>query len=70
MPSRTDVLLPVPTQPGVPPSERILTMTSCNPRFGAQERIIAYSVMERWQPLSAGVPLEIADQANRALGVG
>lgn len=62
LPNRADVLLPVPTQPGAEPSERIMTLTSCNPRFGAQERIIAYSVMESWRPLSAGPPAAIADQ--------
>lgn len=70
LPSRTDVLLPVPTQPGAVPSESYLTMTSCNPRFGAQERIIAYSVLERWQPLSAGPPSEIAKQVAQTLGKG
>ena len=35
LPSRTDVLLPVPTQPGAAPTESYLTMTSCNPRFGS-----------------------------------
>lgn len=62
MPSRADVLLPVPTQPDAVPTERFLTMTSCNPRFGAEERIIAYSVLESWQPASAGPPAAIADQ--------
>lgn len=62
MPSRADVLLPVPTQKDVQPTERFLTMTSCNPRFGAEERIIAYSVMESWQPASAGPPAAIAAQ--------
>ncbi|BCW56676.1 sortase A [Paenarthrobacter nicotinovorans] len=70
LPNRTDVLLPVPTQPGVAPEERILTMTSCNPRFGSQERIIAYSVMEGWQPASAGPPSEIAAQVAKAQGKG
>jgi sortase A len=67
MPSRVDVLLPVPTQEGVTPTERFMTMTSCNPRFGAEERIIAYSVLESWQPASAGPPAAIAAQvaANR-----
>lgn len=62
LPSRGDVLLPVPTQPDAVPTERFLTLTSCNPRFGAEERIIAYSVLESWQPASAGPPAEIADQ--------
>lgn len=60
LPNATDVLLPVPTQKDAKPTQRFMTMTSCNPRFGAEERIIAYSVMESWQPLSAGPPKEIA----------
>ncbi len=62
MPDRADVLLPVPTQPDAKSTERFLTMTSCNPRFGAEERIIAYSVLESWQPASAGPPAAIAAQ--------
>jgi sortase A len=70
LPSRTDVLLPVPTLPGATPTESYLTMTSCNPRFGAQERIIAYSLLARWQPISAGPPAEIAAQVSAAHGKG
>lgn len=62
MPSRGDVLLPVPTQPDAKATERFLTMTSCNPRFGAEERIIAYSILESWQPASVGPPAAIAAQ--------
>ena len=69
-PDRGDVLWPVPTKQGVKPVERFMTMTSCNPRFGAEERIIAYSVMESWQPASAGPPAAIAAQvaANKNKG--
>lgn len=70
LPNRADVLLPVPTQQGAAPEESILTMTSCNPRFGAQERIIAYSVLDSWQPSSAGPPSEIAAQVAQAQGKG
>ena len=70
LPDRGDVLAPVPTQPSAEPVDRILTLTSCNPRFGAQERIIAYSVMESWRPSEAGPPGEIADQVARAAGQG
>ena len=62
LPDRTDVILPVPAQPGAAPEQRLLTMTSCNPRFGSEERIIAYSVFDSWQPLSAGPPAPIAQQ--------
>lgn len=70
MPSRTDVLEPVPTAPGVKPTERYLTMTSCNPRFGTEERIIAYSLLDSWRPASAGPPPEIAAQVAAATGRG
>lgn len=70
LPSRTDVLLPVPTQPAATPKESYLTMTSCNPRFGSQERIIAYSLLERWQPATAGPPPEISAQVARTTGQG
>ena len=70
LPDRVDVLAPVPTQPGVTPVERILTLTTCNPRFGSQERFIAYAVMESFQPLKGGPPAEIAAQvAEAAKGV-
>ncbi|MCC9197384.1 class E sortase [Arthrobacter sp. zg-Y820] len=69
LPDRVDVIAPVPTQPAAVPTERFLTLTSCNPRFGAEERIIAYALMESWQPLSAGPPAEIAAQvAHNAEG--
>lgn len=69
LPDRVDVIAPVPTQPEAVPTERFLTLTSCNPRFGAEERIIAYAVMDEWQPLSAGPPAEIAAQvADNAEG--
>ncbi|WAP51967.1 class E sortase [Arthrobacter sp. ATA002] len=69
LPDRVDVIAPVPTQPGAVPTERFLTLTSCNPRFGAEERIIAYAAMDAWQPLSAGPPAEIAAQvAHNAEG--
>jgi sortase A len=70
MPSRTDVLEPVPTRPGVTPTESYLTMTSCNPRFGAEERIIAYALLDSWRPASAGPPAEIAAQVAAAVGGG
>ena len=66
LPSRTDVLLPVPTRPGAAPTESYLTTTSCNPRFGSEERFVAYTLLERWQPVSAGPPAEISQAARAA----
>jgi len=60
------VLEPVPQAPGVPPADRVITLTSCNPLFSAAERIIAYGVLEHWQPTSAGMPSELADLIEEA----
>jgi sortase A len=59
-PTGVDVLEPVPAAPGVAPTDRVLTMTTCNPRFSTAERIIAYAVYETWYPRAGGPPSEIS----------
>lgn len=70
LPNEADVLLPVPTEAGAQPTQHIMTMTSCNPRFGAEERIIAYSVLESWRPISAGPPPEVAAVVAKTMKKG
>ncbi|WP_403021805.1 class E sortase [Salinibacterium sp. GXW1014] len=60
MPTEVEVIAPVPQAPEIEASERFITLTSCNPRFSAAERIIAYGVLESWQPASEGMPAELA----------
>ncbi|WP_165066278.1 class E sortase [Marisediminicola senii] len=60
LPTGTGVIAPVPQAPNVAPTDRIMTMTSCNPMLSDAERIIAYAVFESWQPASAGAPAELA----------
>lgn len=59
-PTGTGVLAPVP-QNGTknPRGDRVITLTSCHPRFSAAERIIGYGVFDRFQPRSAGAPAEL-----------
>ncbi|MGO4690488.1 class E sortase [Glaciibacter sp. 2TAF33] len=59
-PTSVEVLAPVPNQPGTPPTDRIITLTSCNPLLSTAERIIAYGVFESWRPTSAGPPEGLA----------
>ncbi len=59
-PTGIEVLDPVPTLPSASPTDRILTMTSCNPKYSAAERVIAYSVYDTWYPRAGGPPAEIA----------
>jgi sortase A len=41
-PSDIEVIAPVPGSPGVPPTEALLTMTSCHPRYSATERFVVH----------------------------
>ncbi|MFT2817389.1 class E sortase [Leifsonia sp. A12D58] len=59
-PTQVDVIAAVPHQPGATPTDRLITLTSCNPLYSTAERIIAYGVFEGWQPLEAGPPAELA----------
>ncbi len=60
MPTSIDVLEPVPENTGAAPTDRILTLTSCNPKLTAAERIIAYSVYDTWYPRAGGPPPELS----------
>lgn len=66
-PTGVGVLDPVPQFKGISPTDRVMTMTSCNPMFSAAERIIAYASLESWQPTSAGAPAAIVASVT-ALG--
>jgi sortase A len=64
-PSGVGVIDPVPQFPGVTPGDRLLTLTSCNPKYTAAERIIAYNVFDRFYPRdttkpASGAPDEVA----------
>jgi len=62
LPDGVDVLQAVPQMPGAAPGDRVMTLTSCNPRYSAQERYIAYAVFDTWFPRADGPPAEIADR--------
>ncbi|MFF1632294.1 class E sortase [Leifsonia sp. NPDC058248] len=58
-PAAVSVIDAVPRQPDAKPTERLMTITTCNPPFHAGERLIAYTVFQGYQP-TADVPNEIA----------
>jgi sortase A len=64
-PNGVGVKNPVPQSKAPATTDRLLTMTSCNPKLSAAERIVAYSVLESWQPASAGPPAQIAALVNK-----
>lgn len=70
LPDAGEVLLPFPNVPEDPGDVEILTMTTCHPKmWGSDERAIAYSVFESFQPQSAGPPAELVE-LNPALQEG
>lgn len=59
-PSESSVLAPVPRQPGVAPTERLLTLTTCHSRtlgeFGNDQRWITYATFVGWLDRAEGTP--------------
>jgi sortase A len=43
------------------PGSRVITLTSCHPKFTVSERVIAYGLYSGWYPRAGGPPNEIAD---------
>ena len=58
-PAQTEVLAPVPGQPGAVPTEAMMTMTTCHPMYSARERYVVHAVLDYWMPVDAGVPEEL-----------
>jgi sortase A len=61
MPSEVEVVNAVPGgSKAAVDGQSVLTITTCNPELGNNERLIVYAVMVGWQPADAGPPIEIA----------
>jgi LPXTG-site transpeptidase (sortase) family protein len=43
------------------PGSRVITLTSCHPKFTVSERVIAYGVYIGWYPREGGPPSEVAE---------
>ncbi|MBO3089094.1 class E sortase [Cellulomonas dongxiuzhuiae] len=59
MPADVRVIAPAPNQPGVEPTERVITLTTCHPMFSARERYIVHGVLDYWAPVADGTPAEL-----------
>jgi sortase A len=59
LPGEVDVVAPVPGQPGVPPSEAFLTITTCHPEWDNKERLVVHAKLARTQERSADRPAEL-----------
>lgn len=55
-PSGVGVLNAIPQAPETPTTERFITLTSCNPMYTSNERIIAYGMFVQFFPRDASAP--------------
>ena len=55
LPDAVEVTYPVPGQRGAAPTERLLTLTTCNPKYSAKQRLIVSGVLESTLAKGPGV---------------
>lgn len=65
-PSGVGVVAQVPQQPQTSADGRYLTLTTCNPEWSPDGRLIAYATMVGWQSVDDGMPAELAQTLGRA----
>lgn len=56
LPTDVAVTYPVPSQPNAHPTQALLTLTTCTPRYSASHRLVIHAVLAYSQPLSKGDP--------------
>lgn len=63
VPSDTDVVAPNPENPGANPVKRMITLTTCEPKYTyASKRWISWGTLKYWAKVSDGVPTELASR--------
>lgn len=61
LPSQGEVLDPNPENPGATPTKRMITLTTCEPKYTtATHRWISFGELKYWAKVSDGVPEELA----------
>jgi sortase A len=58
-PSDVAVVLPVPRQPGATPTQKLLTLTTCNPRYSASQRLIIHGILAKTYPKTGPPPPDL-----------
>ena len=61
LPTQVEVVAPVPSQPGVQPTEALMTMTSCHPMFSSRQRWVTHGRLIDTIPHADGLPLELLE---------
>ena len=60
-PDAVEVTYPVPGEPGAPPRERVITLTTCHPRYSARQRLIISGRLADRQPTASGRPAALGE---------
>ncbi len=61
LPTHTEVVAANPENPGATPTKRMLTMTTCEPKYSTPtHRWISYAEFSYWAKVSDGIPQELA----------
>ncbi|SHN46803.1 LPXTG-site transpeptidase (sortase) family protein [Cryptosporangium aurantiacum] len=58
-PTEVSVVSANPENPGQEPTEKMLTLTTCNPKWDNYERLVIWAKQTKTQPQSAGRPAEV-----------
>lgn len=59
-PTAIEVTYPVPGRAGQPPTQHLLTMTTCNPKYSARQRLVVRAVLQGQLPKANGLPPALA----------
>jgi sortase A len=62
-PSAVEVIFPVPGDRGATPTKKLLTLTTCNPKYSAKTRLVVTAELLSATPKSAGDPPALAGRA-------
>lgn len=65
-PTATWVLDPVPGKPNAEPTQRLLTLTTCNPRWASYERLIVFGHLVESRPKADGPPEVLMRRGGQA----
>lgn len=64
-PAAVEVTLPVPFRPKAKPKQQLITLTTCNPKYSAAQRLIVFGELTQALPRQAGPVTGQAAAANR-----
>jgi sortase A len=62
-PTAIEVTYPVPGEKGAVPTQKLLTLTTCNPKYSARTRLIVVATLTAQQPKSDGLPPALREGA-------